>query len=55
MRRIYQALGGFLVLLYAYGAFSGWDASFGAKKNTLPPGARNAGGYRSYHFWSGGK
>jgi len=25
------------------------------KHETLPPGARNAGGYRTYHFWSGGK
>jgi len=54
MRRIYQALGGFLVLLYGYGAFSGWDASF-APRRTRCSGARNAGGYRSYHFWSGGK
>jgi hypothetical protein len=25
------------------------------KHETLPAGARNAGGYRTWHFWSGGK
>jgi hypothetical protein len=55
MRKIYQALGTALLVLYSYTAFTGWDPSFGTKKNTLPAGARNAGGFRSYHFWSGGK
>jgi|OpeIllAssembly_1097287.scaffolds.fasta_scaffold943177_2 hypothetical protein len=55
MRRVYQGLGGFLLLLYSYAAFTGWEYPGNATKNVLPAGARNAGGYRSYHFWSGGK
>ncbi len=55
MRRIYQTLGAGLLALYTWAAFSGWDPSIGTQKNTLPVGARNAGGWRSYHFWSGGK
>ncbi len=55
MRRMFRILGSGLLALYAWVAMSGWDASFGSQKNTLPASARNAGGYRTYHFWSGGK
>jgi hypothetical protein len=55
MRRIFQAFGSLLLLGYAWAAFTGWEAGGGVTHQTLPPGARNAGGYRTYHFWSGGK
>ena len=55
MRRIFQVFGGALLLTYALAAFSGWETAGNTKRNTLPPGARNAGGYRTWHFWSGGK
>ncbi len=55
MRKFYQVLGAGLLALYAWTAFSGWDPSIGSQRNTLPATARNAGGWRSYHFWSGGK
>ena len=55
MRRIFQVFGGSLLLVYALAAFSGWEMPGNAQRNTLPPGARNAGGYRTWHFWSGGK
>ena len=55
MRKLYQVLGAGLLALFTYGELTGWDASIGTQKNTRPAGARNAGGWRSYHFWSGGK
>jgi len=55
MRRIFRTLGTGFLVVYAWAAFSGWDAAVGTQKNTLPASARNAGGWRSYHFWSGGK
>jgi hypothetical protein len=55
MRRIFQVFGGTLLLAYALAAFSGWETAGNTRRNTLPPGARNADGYRTGHFWSGGK
>ncbi len=55
MRRIFRILGTGLLVLYAWASVSGWDAAVGTQKNTLPASARNAGGWRGYHFWSGGK
>ncbi len=55
MKKAYQVLGAGLLLLYAWAAFSGWELPGGTQRNTLPPGVRSTGGYRSYHFWSGGK
>ena len=55
MKRRFPFLGAGLLALYTWAAFSGWDASIGTQKNTLPASARNAGGWRTYHFWSGGK
>lgn len=55
MRRFFQVFGGTLLLAYTLAAFSGWEMSGNTKHNTLPSGARNAGGYRTWHFWSGGK
>ena len=53
--RIFQVFGGALLLSYSLAAFSGWEMAGNTKRNMLPPGARNAGGYRTWHFWSGGK
>jgi hypothetical protein len=55
MRRIFQAFGGLLLLGYSWTAFTGWEMGGAVKHETLPAGARNAGGYRTWHFWSGGK
>ena len=55
MRRFFQVFGGALLLSYSLVAFSGWETAGNTTRNTLPPGARNAGGYRTWHFWSGGK
>jgi len=55
MRRIFQAFGGLLLLGYSWAAFTGWERGGAVKHEILPPGARNAGGYRTWHFWSGGK
>jgi hypothetical protein len=55
MRRIFQVFGSLLLLGYSWAAFTGWERAGAVKHETLPPGARNAGGYRTYHFWSGGK
>ena len=55
MRRIFQAFGALLLAGYSWAAFTGWETGGAVKHETLPPGARNAGGYRTWHFWSGGK
>ena len=55
MRRVYQIAGTLLFVLYAATELSGWEMGTSAAKAVIPPGARNAGGYRTYHFWSGGK
>ena len=55
MRRVYQVLGTLFFVLYAASELSGWELPGNAAKGVLPPGARNTGGYRTYHFWSGGK
>jgi hypothetical protein len=55
MRRVYQVFGTLLFVLYAALELSGWELAGNAAKGAIPPGARNAGGYRTYHFWSGGK
>ena len=55
MRRIFQAFGGLLLLGYSWAAFTGWETQGTVRHEVLPAGARNAGGYRTWHFWSGGK
>jgi hypothetical protein len=55
MRRIYQVFGAVLLTIYALAEFSGWESPSNTARGTVPPSARNAGGYRSFHFWSGGK
>lgn len=55
MRRIFQVFGALLLSGYAWAAFTGWELGGRVKHETLPSGARNAGGYRTWHFRSGGK
>ncbi len=55
MRRLFQVFGTLLLLGYTWTAFTGWEMGGAVKHETLPQGARNAGGYRTWHFWSGGK
>jgi hypothetical protein len=44
-----------VVLTYAVSAWRGWELG-GAKRGFIPKEARQEpGGYRSYHFWRGGK
>lgn len=49
-RKIYLALGMGVVLLYGVAAFQGWELG-NPERQVLPPEARSAGGYRSFHFW----
>lgn len=55
MRKIYQTFGALLLLGYSYVEWTGWEFASNADRSRIPPGARNVGGYRTYHFWSGGK
>jgi hypothetical protein len=57
LRRLFQIFGGTLLLTYSLAAFSGWEMPGATKRDTLPPGARNGGGYRTWHsnIWHGGK
>ncbi len=55
MKRFYPVFGGLLLLGWAWAEWTGWERAANAQKNVIPASARNAGGYRSYHFWAGGK
>ena len=55
MRRVYVVFGTLLLLGYAWAEWTGWEMSIGSKRGVVPASARTAGGFRSYHFWSGGK
>lgn len=54
MRRFFTVFGILLVGSYAWAEWTGWELPTG-KKGVVPASARTAGGFRSYHFWSGGK
>jgi hypothetical protein len=44
-----------IVVLYALTCWRGWELG-GGKRGLIPKEARQqSGGYRSYHFWRGGK
>lgn len=55
MRRIYTIFGALVLSAYAYAGWTGWEFPSDTERGRIPPGARNVGGYRTYHFWSGGK
>ena len=52
--RGYQIFGATLLLLYSFVELTGRELS-GGDRAFVPPGARNARGYRSFYFWNGGK
>ena len=44
-----------VVIVYGVSAWRGWEMG-GSKRGFIPKEARQEpGGYRSYHFWRGGK
>jgi hypothetical protein len=44
-----------LVLFYSVAAWRGWEIG-ASKRGLIPKEARQQpGGYRSYHYWRGGK
>ncbi len=52
---MYRLFVGAVFLFYTLAAWQGWELG-AAKRGTLPKEMRQqAGGYRSYHFWRGGK
>ena len=55
MRRVYTILGTILIAGWAWAEWTGWELSPGTARGNVPVSARNAGGFRSYHFWAGGK
>ncbi len=55
MKRFYPVFGGLLLLAWAWAEATGWEFASNAQRNVIPASARNAGGYRSFHVWSGGK
>jgi len=55
MRRGYQVYGSVLLMLYALVEVTGWEAPWHSARGSVPASARNVGGYRSFHFWAGGK
>ena len=55
MKRVYTILGSALIALWAWSEWTGWEFAPDTKRGVIPASARNTGGFRSYHFWSGGK
>lgn len=54
MRRGYRIFGVILFALYGFVELTGRELSAG-ERGVIPAGARNSGGFRSYHYWNGGK
>jgi hypothetical protein len=55
MRRAFLILGAGFLLYYCFAEWTGFEPFGGGQAGAIPPSARNSGGYRSYHFWAGGK
>lgn len=55
MKTLYQYFGAALLALYVLVEAAGYELPGNSTRGVVPAGARNAGGYRSFHFWSGGK
>jgi hypothetical protein len=55
LSKFYLILGGGLLALYGFAAWSGWEM-FSARRKELPPQYRTAGGYRNVPgiFWYSG-
>jgi hypothetical protein len=54
VKRAYPVAGWILVALFGWMQWTGWEMASG-EKGVVPASARNRGGYRSFHFWTGGK
>ena len=55
MKNGYMILGTLLIAAWAWAEFTGWELAPNTKRGNVPASARNTGGFRSYHFWAGGK
>jgi hypothetical protein len=56
MKRVYQVFGGLLLALYSFVELTGRELpSSHVMRGSMAPGARNNGGFRTYHSWNGGK
>ena len=54
LNKLGLGLGALLILVYAYGAFTGRELGNPAREQ-IPVDVRQApGGYRSFHFWHSG-
>jgi hypothetical protein len=52
---MYRIFAAGVFILYTVAAWQGWELG-SSKRGRLPQEMRQqAGGYRSYHFWRGGK
>lgn len=51
LRKIYVAIGSFIIVLYGYLGFTGWEPGTSSREK-IPPGARRGTG--SYHIWYSG-
>lgn len=55
MKRVFLIWSGLVLGGYVMAASQGWELG-GGKTGRIDPSVRNSpGGYRSYHFWRGGK
>lgn len=54
-RRLYRTFGALLLAGWAWAEWTGWELPSNASRTVVPASARNAGGYRTWHFWTGGK
>jgi hypothetical protein len=55
MKRVYTILGSALIAAWTWAEWTGWELAANTQRGVIPASARNTGGFRSYHFWSGGK
>lgn len=55
MSKVYRVFGILLLALYGIAERSGWEFAGDTVKGFVPPGSRSAGGYRTFHYWNGGK
>ena len=53
LKKLYVGFSSLVLLFYGVATFLGWELGT-PRRQVLPPDARS-GGYRSFHFWHGGK
>ena len=55
MRSVYGIFAALVLGLYGVATWRGWELG-SSSRSTLPSGFRQSpGGYRSFHYWRGGK